>query len=362
VSDRVETTGRRSASVVEPDETLDQPVEPGVSVVDGGGAVDRLDREGPTDRVDPGENTESAVRGAAQDDVVHGAAVAVAAAQPAERAEPAGPAGPADRVDRVPPPVEPRLWLRRMEVLREQGRRRLRWVIAALVAVVVAAAILVTLHSPVLAVRHVTVVGAHQTPVGAVVGQAGLDGRPLVDIDTGAAAARVESLPWVAHASVVRSWPTGVTITVVERVPRAAVDRPGGVAVVDGSGHVLEWAPESPPGLPSLGAVVVPGPPGSVLGPGARPALTVVDAFPASLAPTVRRVVMPKGRGAWLDLGGGLSAALGGTGEISAKLQSLVSVLASARPAGSAVIDVTVPDLPTVGPPKPGAPPWRRAG
>jgi len=260
------------------------------------------------------------------------------------------------------PAVEPRLWQRRMAVLRDQSRRRLRWIIAALCAVVAATAVLVTLHSPVLAVRNVTVDGVHRTDPAAVVAAARVGGSPLVDIDTGASAARVEQLPWVAHATVVRSWPDGVTITVTERVPVAVVDRPGGgVAVVDGSGHVLELAATAPPGLLTLGAVAVPGGPGSVLGPAAGPALAVADALPATLAPGVRRLAVTAGHRVWLDLGGGVSAALGGGAHMGAKLQSLASVLASAHPTGPAVIDVTVPDLPTVGPPAAGAPPWRGA-
>jgi cell division protein FtsQ len=235
-------------------------------------------------------------------------------------------------------------------------------VVAGAIAAVGASAILVTLHSPVLAVRHVAVSGARQTGATAVVRAAQLGGSPLVDIDTGASAARVEKLPWVAHASVVRNWPDGVTVTVTERVPVAVVDRPGGgVAVVDGAGHVLVWMPVAPPGLIALGAVAVPGPPGAVLGPGARPALTVADALPATLAPRVRRVAVTPGQRVWLDLGGRVSAVLGGPRDIGAKLQSLVSVLAAARPVGPVVVDVTVPDQPTVGPPAADAPPWRGA-
>ena len=362
MSDRVETTGGRVGQI-EADNAFDRP-DPGTTLDPIG-----LDPIGTEGTAAPGfapapfhQPPDDVAIEPAHEPAVEGVVDPPPALEAAIETTPESTPKPTATVDPVSLPVEPRMWQRRVEVLREQGRRRLRWIIAALVGVVIAAAVLVALHSPVLAVRHVTVVGAHQTPVGDVVGAAALDGRPLVDIDTGETAARVESLPWVAHATVVRSWPTGVTITIVERVPRATVDRPNGVAVVDASGHVLEWTQEPPSGFPSLGAVVAPGRPGTVLGPGARPALMVVDALPAPLAPTVRRVVLDRGHHVWLDLGRGVSAALGGTGDIGAKLQSLASVLASARPSWPAVIDVTVPDLPTVGPPSPGAPPWRRSG
>jgi hypothetical protein len=58
-----------------------------------------------------------------------------------------------------------------------------------------------------------------------------------------------------------------------------------------------------------------------------------------------------------LDLGGGVSAVLGPTTGLQAKLTALASVLAGAHVSPPAVIDVTVPDEPTVGRPPPGSGP-----
>jgi cell division protein FtsQ len=253
-----------------------------------------------------------------------------------------------------PPPVDPRLWQRRVAVLRQQGRRRLRWVLAALAALAVGVVVLVGLHSPVLAVRHVTVLGAHHTGYGLVVRAAGLDAHPpLIDVDTGAAAARVAQLPWVAHATVVRDWPDGVTVTVTERVPVATVSRPGGgVAVVDADGHITAWEPDGFPGVVALGGAGVPGRPGTVLGPAARPALVVAASLPPALASRVRLVSLGAGEELWLDLGGGVKATLGSDNDLTAKLEALSSVLAGVNLRGPAVIDVSVPDEPTMGPPR----------
>ena len=56
--------------------------------------------------------------------------------------------------------VHPRVWQRRVAVLRDQGRRRLRWVVAGVAALVALCVALLALHTPLLALRHATVVGA----------------------------------------------------------------------------------------------------------------------------------------------------------------------------------------------------------
>lgn len=273
--------------------------------------------------------------------------------------------GPVDTLEPPAPAVEPRIWQRRVVVLREQGRRRLRWVIAGAAVVVLVVVLLVVLHSPVLALRHIWVRGATNTGTAAVVDAAGLSGStPLVDIDTAATASRVERLPWVARAVVTRNWPDGVTVTVTERVPVAGIAHPGSgpvreYALVDAGGHVLTWSPAVPPGLPTLVAPVAPGPGGTVLAEADRPGLSVVGALPPALTARVLRVVVAPGARIWLDLGHRQSVALGAASHLPAKLAALTSVLAAGPASGAAVIDVTVPDEPTVGPPTAGAPPWR---
>jgi cell division protein FtsQ len=247
--------------------------------------------------------------------------------------------------------VHPRLWQRRVAVLRDQGHRRLRWVVAGVAVLVAVCVAVVVLHTPLLALRHATVVGAHQTGAPAVLAAAGLDGHPpLIDVDPRSTAAHVEALPWVAQATVVRHWPDSVTITVKERVPLGAAPLPrGGVAVVDAAGRVLAWQAGAS-GL-VLRTPAVPGHPGTVLAPSARPALEVADELPTTLAGRARQVTVD-GRGAvTVDLGGRVTAELGSAQNVRAKLSALATVLAGAPVSGPAVIDVTVPAEPTVGPP-----------
>jgi len=248
--------------------------------------------------------------------------------------------------------VHPRVWQRRVAVLRDQGRHRLRWVVAVVVALAAVCVAVLVLHTPLVAVRHTTVRGVAPAQVGAVLEAAGLAGDPpMIDVDPVSAAAQVEALPWVARAAVVRRWPDSVSVTVTERVPLAAVPRPGGgAAVVDASGHVLAWEPSLPGGL-LLSGPVPPGPPGSVLAAADRPVVTVGAALPAPMAGRVRQVSVNRAGVVALDLGGHVGAVLGPVTDLGRKLAALTTVLEEVRPTGPAVIDVTVPDQPTVGPP-----------
>jgi cell division protein FtsQ len=250
--------------------------------------------------------------------------------------------------------VHPRVWQRRVAVLREQGRRRLRWIVGGVAVLVAVCVALLVLHTPLLALRHVTVRGADHTGTEAVLQAAGLvDHPPLIDVDPKAVATQLEALPWVAHAVVVRHWPDSVTVIVTERVPLGSVARPGGgVALVDALGHVLAWQASAPPGL-VLVAPVTPGLPDTVLDRAASPALHVAAALPATLVGRVVKVTANAEGLVTLDLGGGITAQLGSTTGLGAKLTAVTTVLAGVHVSGPAVIDVTVPDEPTVGPPPP---------
>ncbi|HVX22920.1 MAG TPA: FtsQ-type POTRA domain-containing protein [Acidimicrobiales bacterium] len=130
---------------------------------------------------------------------------------------PAADRPPASRID-------PRIRERRTAVTRAAGRRRRRILLAVVAVVVLVVAGWVFLHTKALAARSVTVVGSVHTPEATVVATAGLAGQPpMIDVDTGAAAARLERLPWVATATVSRQWPDGVRIAITERTPVAAV-------------------------------------------------------------------------------------------------------------------------------------------
>jgi cell division protein FtsQ len=250
--------------------------------------------------------------------------------------------------------MDPRIGRRRAAVTRAQGRRRLHVVVVGVVVVALAVAALIVLHTSLFSARHVRVVGAQHTGRSRVLRVAGLvGGPPLIDVSSGADVARLEALPWVAHASVARHWPDSVVVRVVERVPVAAVaagDRTGETVLVDATGRVLARVTAAPAGLPVLSSPARPGRPGTTLGPAARPGLLVADDARRILPGRVRGVAVDAGGAVVLDLGSGVRATLGPASAAGSKLAALASVLAGAPPTGPELIDVSVPGEPTVAP------------
>ena len=254
-------------------------------------------------------------------------------------------------------PIDPRMGRRRAEVARARGRRRLQVLVALGAVMCLAVAFMsVAYYTPLLAARHVRVVGAVHTPPSAVLRVSGLAGHPpLMTVNPGAEAARLETLPWVAAATVERRWPDSVVVRVVERTPVAAVALPAGSkpawALVDGTGRVLEWRSAAPAGLAQLLSPASVGRPGSDLAAAARPGLVVASALGA-LSGSVHEVRVSTDGQVTLGLSGGTVAVLGSDDDLGPKLAALRSVMVGAPPPGPETIDVTVPGDPTVGPPQ----------
>lgn len=258
--------------------------------------------------------------------------------------------------DRGPRNVDPRIWARRVAVARHAGRRRLRRLQAVAALVTVVALVLVLLHSGWFEARHRQLRGAVRTPASAVWREAGISSAtPLVDVSPGAAAARIERLPWIARAMVVRHWPDAITVTVRERVPVAVVGQGAAAVVVDRTGRVLAPAAGIGGTLPTLISVAAPAAPGRWVAAGAAPGLTAAAAVPPVLAGRVQQVVVGQGGQVTLGLAGGITVMLGAATALRAKFESLAAVLAdpASAPTGPAAIDVRSPAEPTVGPPTP---------
>jgi cell division protein FtsQ len=246
--------------------------------------------------------------------------------------------------------IDPRIRARRTAVIKEQGRRRL--IIAG--AVLGVAVLLVggwfLVHTPIFSARSVTVTGNVHETAAQVVSQAGLANHPpLLDVDAGAAAARLEKLPWVRSASVHVSWPDGVHIAVTEETPTFTVDTAAGTwESLSNDGRVLEASATRPPGLLLLTVPQTPGAPGSVLSAKDSPGLQVASTLPASFVGQVTGVTVEPAGWVQLALTTPIVVDIGTATELTAKYEDVSSILAGASLHNGDVIDVSVPDAPTV--------------
>ena len=139
--------------------------------------------------------------------------------------------------------IEPRMRERRLAVKRAQGRKRLKWLVALLILVILAVAALATFGSSLFAIRadQVTISGNVYTDpdrLQAVVDD--LVGTPVLIADTQRAERELEAIPWVDDAKVTAHFPHGVTIEIRERAPVATYQGPDAkYRVLDREGRVL---------------------------------------------------------------------------------------------------------------------------
>lgn len=104
-----------------------------------------------------------------------------------------------------------------------------------------------------LGLSEVSVTGQRMTSDSAIYARLNLaQQRSIWLLDTEAARRRVETLPWVAQASVKRVFPDRLHISIVERTPRAVWSDGRKTVLIDAKGNTLGPVPDAgpPPGLP----------------------------------------------------------------------------------------------------------------
>lgn len=245
--------------------------------------------------------------------------------------------------------IDPRLRRRRIEVLRTEGRRRLRNFAAAFGVVLLAVGAVGATRSPLLDVDYVDVVGIEHTPRQVLVAATGLDRHPLlIDVKTDRLAAAARALPWVATARATKQWPGTVRFEVTERVAAAAIATPAGQwALVDLEGRVLEVMGARPP-LPAVSGVGAPGEPGTFLPEEVARVLAVAAAVPEAVRAKVGEVVLRDPGDVELLLVPSGVARLGPPDQLPAKMEALATMLTKADLRRLAVLDLRVPTAPVL--------------
>lgn len=243
----------------------------------------------------------------------------------------------------------PKIRERRIKVRRDEGRRRLRRLLTLSAVVVTALAGLAATRSPVLDVDRVTVRGEGHTEVDDILRASGLRKRqPMVEVDAGAAARRVEALPWVADARVERRWPAEVRIEVEERTAVAQVLTTAGTwALLDVDGRLLELLPAPAARLVRFTSPVK-GRPGDELGRRLSASRSVAGAIDTPLDQRISEIRERDGS-VELRLAEGGQVIFGPPENVPEKLRALDQLLATG-PRLCPIWDVRVPSAPVLTP------------
>ena len=245
--------------------------------------------------------------------------------------------------------TDPRISRRRKSVAKSKRRR---WAIAVAAVAGLAVCIWAAFWSPLLAVRHVRLVGAQHTTARDVASVAGLttDDNFLL-VSTSEVARKAETLPWVRDAAVDRKLPGTVVVRIQERRPAMVLALGSGKWSIDSAGNVLGHA-EGAGSLPVLSGFD-PGPvqPGTKLElPAARAAMKVWRSLPPGLAAHVVALFAPTPLRVSLALDTSTTVRYGSASATTAKNAVLKALLARSREQGSApsYIDVRVPESPAI--------------
>lgn len=242
--------------------------------------------------------------------------------------------------------MDPRIRERRIEVKREMGRRRLRWLTVVAIVVCVAGATYLLVNSALLDVDHIPVRGAQHVSAHDVQVASGVHtGDPLLLVDTATVAHRLEKMPWVEHATVTKSMPNTLRIAVTEYEPAAYARVGRDIVLLASNGRALARVKSVPAGVVEIRGVRVAPANGELLSPPEAAHLTAT--LPDALAKQVKAVDV-SGVGVSLVLASGGELRLGAPTDIDAKAAAGLAVLAHNGTAPFAFIDVSTPATPVL--------------
>lgn len=191
--------------------------------------------------------------------------------------------------------------------------------------------------SPAFKIQHVAISGEQTIGAADIRTAAQVPmGTPLIEADLGKVRARVEKIPSVASASVSRSWPQTVSITVTERVPVAVVSTGQGLQDIDAGGVVFGHLQARPKGLPLITLA------GSVDKSALVNAATVAASLPSSILSQVTSITVRTMDDIQLDMTGGRWIQWGNSDDSAIKAQVAADLLGQR----AAHIDVSVPSNP----------------
>ncbi|MDO0932444.1 FtsQ-type POTRA domain-containing protein [Streptomyces sp. DG2A-72] len=238
--------------------------------------------------------------------------------------------------------------------VRRLRRPRLRTIVILAVALVLvgAGSVWVLYGSKWLRVERVSVAGTRVLTPQQVREAADVPvGAPLISVDTDAIEARLSrKLPRIDSVDVVRSWPHGIGLKVIERVPVLIVEKGGKFIEVDDEGVRFATVSDAPKGIPAL-ELTLPRSGSSAASLRrfgedrlVREAVRAAGAIPAAVARDTRTVKVSSYDDISLELGDGRTIAWGSAENGAAKARTLTALMKASPDARH--FDVSVPTAP----------------
>ena len=217
----------------------------------------------------------------------------------------------------------------------QRTRRTARWLLLALVVVVMGVAVWVVWFSSLLSVTEVRVLGAVDVSADSVRQAAAVPARiQLARVDAAGIAERVGAIPRVASVEVRRGWPDVLVVVVTERVPLAVTREGSAWTYLDATGARFGTVNAVPHGMPLVSAVSATA---------MDSALGVYAALPKALATRVATVAAKTRDDVVLTLADGTTVQWGNPDQSAHKAAVLLSLLT----VKATYYDVSAPDLPT---------------
>lgn len=223
--------------------------------------------------------------------------------------------------------------------------RRPRLLLGTLAVIVVVVGLgLIAYYTPLMAVRSTDVRANQAVPADQIVGAADVaDGTPLLQVDTQAVAQRIAAIPSIESVRVQRSYPSSLTITVVERQPVVKVTDDQKVHVLDRSGVgylTFDTSTGVPPEIAALPEFSTPNPgPGD---PTTVAALGAVHRLPESISGQLVAVSASSPVDITFTLKGDKTVVWGDSERGAEKARTLTAILT--RPAST--YNVSSPEFP----------------
>ncbi|WP_295625758.1 cell division protein FtsQ/DivIB [uncultured Corynebacterium sp.] len=181
--------------------------------------------------------------------------------------------------------------------MRRRGRGALVGLIALAVVVLVAAVWAVLWFTPVATVKEIRVEGVVNGDAAAITEATGIpEGEQLARVDTDAAARSVAGQPWVDRVTVGRSWPSAVTVDVVEHTAVVHIRATDGEHLFNAEGEEFHVGPPPPGSIEMVRVPRVDDPEPGKIDPDpdtVRAVLDILGALPDRIRGEVARVDAP---------------------------------------------------------------------